>query len=99
MSTIEEVRAAEKKLQEILEAVKKAGAQDPDHLSAEFKKASDDYASLFNSPELRFVCEDVRSGVDEGQGRPGHEVVRDRSAWRPEGEDFEHGSAGTAGGR
>ena len=30
--------------------------------------------NLLNSPELRFVCEDVRSGVDERQNRPGHEV-------------------------
>jgi hypothetical protein len=30
--------------------------------------------SLLNSPELRFVCEAVRSGVDERQNRPGHEV-------------------------
>ena len=44
MSTIEEVRAAEKKLQEVLEAVKKAGEQDLNNLSAEFKKATDDYA-------------------------------------------------------
>lgn len=44
MSTIEEVRAAEKKVQEVLEALKKAGAQDPHHLSTELKKATDDYA-------------------------------------------------------
>jgi hypothetical protein len=29
--------------------------------------------SLLNSPEVRFVCEDVRSGVDEGQSHPGRE--------------------------
>jgi len=44
MSTIEEVRAAEKKVQEILEALKKAGAQDPNHLSNELRNATDDYA-------------------------------------------------------
>jgi hypothetical protein len=43
MSTIEEVRAAEKKLHEVLEALKKAGAQDPNDLSTELKKATDDY--------------------------------------------------------
>ena len=32
------------------------------------------FPSLLNSPRLRFVGEDVRSGVDEGQNRPGHEV-------------------------
>ena len=44
MSTIEEVRAAEKKLQEVLEALKQASAQDPNHLSTELRKATDDYA-------------------------------------------------------
>jgi hypothetical protein len=32
------------------------------------------HPSLLNSPELRFVRGDVRSGVDERQNRPGHEV-------------------------
>ncbi len=44
MSSIEEVRAAEKKVQEVLEALKKAGAQDPDRLSTELQNASDEYA-------------------------------------------------------
>jgi hypothetical protein len=44
VSTIEEVRAAEKKVQEVLEALKKAGAQDPNHLSDELKNATDEYA-------------------------------------------------------
>jgi hypothetical protein len=44
MSTIDEVRAAEKKLQEVLEALNKTGAQDPSHLSTELKKATDDHA-------------------------------------------------------
>jgi hypothetical protein len=44
MSTIEEVRAAEKKVQEVLEALKKASAQDPNHLGIELKNATDDYA-------------------------------------------------------
>ena len=44
MSTIEEVRAAEKKVKEVLESLKKAGAQDPNHLSTELRKATDDYA-------------------------------------------------------
>jgi hypothetical protein len=44
MSTIEEVRTAEKKVQEVLDALKKAGAQDPNHLSTELKNATDDYA-------------------------------------------------------
>jgi hypothetical protein len=44
MSTIEEVRAAEKKVQEILDALKKAGPQDPHHLRTELKNATDEYA-------------------------------------------------------
>jgi hypothetical protein len=44
MSTIEEVRAAEKKVQEILDALKKAGAQDPHYLRTELKNATDEYA-------------------------------------------------------
>jgi hypothetical protein len=44
MSTIEEVRAAEKKVQSILEALKKTKAQDPDHLSAALAKATDEYS-------------------------------------------------------
>ncbi len=44
MSTIEEVRAAEEKVKEVLEALKKAGAQDPNQLGTELKKATDDYA-------------------------------------------------------
>ena len=42
------------------------------YFHAQYRQAAP--ASLLNSPELRFVCEDVRSGVDEGQNRPGHEV-------------------------
>ena len=44
MSTIEEVRTAEKKVQEVLDALKKAGAQDPNNLSTDLKNATDDYA-------------------------------------------------------
>ena len=35
MSTIEDVRAAEKRVQLILEALRKAGAPDPSHLNEE----------------------------------------------------------------
>lgn len=44
MSTIEEVRATEKKLQELVNALRRASAQDPDNLSAQLKTASDEYA-------------------------------------------------------
>lgn len=44
MSTIEEVRAAEKRVQELLDALKKAGAEDPNNLASELKSATDEYA-------------------------------------------------------
>jgi len=44
MSTIEEVRATEKKVQEILDALKKADARDTNNLGAELKDATDHYA-------------------------------------------------------
>jgi len=44
MSTIEEVRAAETKVQKALDARRKAGALDPNHLSDELKNATDEYA-------------------------------------------------------
>jgi hypothetical protein len=43
MSAIADVRAAEKKVQDVLDALKKTGAQDPNHLSTELKNATDDY--------------------------------------------------------
>jgi len=44
MSTTEEVRAAEKRVRVVLDALRKAGALDPNHLSEELKKATDEYA-------------------------------------------------------
>jgi len=44
MSTIEEVRVAEKKLQEVLDALRKTDAQDPKDLATELRKVTDDYA-------------------------------------------------------
>ena len=44
MSTTEEVRAAEKRVRVVLDALRKAGALDPSHLSEELKKATDEYA-------------------------------------------------------
>jgi len=46
MSTIEEVRAAEKKVQKVVDALKEAGAQDPNNLRAELMNATDEYARL-----------------------------------------------------
>ena len=44
MSTIEEVRAAETSVQKVLDALKKADARDANDVSAELKKATDEYA-------------------------------------------------------
>jgi len=44
MSTIQDVRAAEKKLHEILDALKKIGANDPENLTQQLSSASDEYA-------------------------------------------------------
>jgi len=46
VSTIEEVRAAEKRVQRVVDALRKASAQDPNHLADELKKATDEYARL-----------------------------------------------------
>ena len=45
MPTIGKVRAAETKVQEVLEALKKADARDASDLSAELQKATDEYAT------------------------------------------------------
>lgn len=44
MSTIAEVRAAAKRVEKVLEALKRAGAQDPNHLSDELRNETDEYA-------------------------------------------------------
>ncbi|SPF34791.1 hypothetical protein SBA1_1340004 [Candidatus Sulfotelmatobacter kueseliae] len=44
MSTVEEIRSAERKVQNVLDALKRAGAQDPNNLRAELQKATDEYA-------------------------------------------------------
>ena len=46
MSTIEEVRAAEKRVQKVVDALRRADARDPNHLSDELKKATDEYSRL-----------------------------------------------------
>jgi hypothetical protein len=45
MSTIEEVRAAERKLQEVMDALKRADPRDQDCVGDELNKVSDEYAS------------------------------------------------------
>ena len=46
MSTIEEVRAAEKRVQRAVDALRKADALDVDHIGDELKKATDEYARV-----------------------------------------------------
>ena len=46
MSTIEEVRSAEKRVQRAVDALRKAPSQDPNHLADELKKATEEYARL-----------------------------------------------------
>ena len=43
-TTIEQVREAEKRVQEILQELKKTGAADPENLQQQLRKASDEYA-------------------------------------------------------
>jgi hypothetical protein len=44
MSTIQDVRAAEKKVNDILSALKRIGANDPENLAHELMSATDEYA-------------------------------------------------------
>ena len=44
MSTIEEVRVAEKRVKEVLDALKKTDAQEPNSLDIELRSATDEYA-------------------------------------------------------
>ncbi|HLV85800.1 MAG TPA: hypothetical protein VKV39_02415 [Candidatus Sulfotelmatobacter sp.] len=46
MSTIEEVRAAEKKVQQILDELRHAGALDPNHLNDQLRAATEEYAQV-----------------------------------------------------
>jgi hypothetical protein len=46
MSTIEEVRAAEAKVREVLDALRNANALDSNHLSEELRNATDEYARV-----------------------------------------------------
>ena len=49
MSTLEEVRTAEKKLRELMERLKNADATDADSLTAQLKQATDDYAKALRT--------------------------------------------------
>jgi len=56
MSTIEEVRSAEKKVQELVDALRQAGAQDPNDLTTQLKNASDEYARAVRELDSRANC-------------------------------------------
>jgi hypothetical protein len=51
MSTIQDVRAVEQKLQELVDALKNLGADDPQNLRQKLMNASDEYAKAVR--ELR----------------------------------------------
>jgi len=66
MTTIEEIRVAEKKVQRALDALKKAPANDPNHLADELQKATDEYARLIR--ELKVNLPGQRDGHLEKSG-------------------------------
>ena len=51
MSTIQDVRVAEQKVQELLDALRKLGANDPENIRQKLMNASDEYAKAVR--ELR----------------------------------------------
>jgi len=51
MSTIDEVRAAEKRVRELVDALRHAGALDPDRLNEKLKLAADEYAKTVRELE------------------------------------------------
>jgi hypothetical protein len=46
MSNMEDVRSAERRLEELLERLKKVGADDPNNLFGQLTKARDEYAKV-----------------------------------------------------
>lgn len=53
MSTIDEVRAADKKVQEVLRELKKTDLTSRDDLHEELTKATDEYVKAVSNLELR----------------------------------------------
>jgi hypothetical protein len=49
MSTLEEVRAVEKRMRELVERLKHADAADAEKLTAQLKQATDDYAKAIRA--------------------------------------------------
>lgn len=52
MSNMAEVRTAERKVQEILDALKKTGSVDPNHLNEQLAKATDEYARVVRELDI-----------------------------------------------
>ena len=51
MCTINEVRAAEEKMQTIMDGLKTSNTEDPNYLGTELKSASDEYARVVRELE------------------------------------------------
>jgi hypothetical protein len=60
MSTIEDVRAAEKKVQEVLVALKKTDVQEPNPLDAELRNATDEYVRAVRQLDSKCPLFDTR---------------------------------------
>ena len=54
MSTIEEVRAAEKEVKEVLEDLNRTDSRDPNCISGELNRATDDYARAVRELKWRY---------------------------------------------
>jgi hypothetical protein len=53
MSTMEDVRTADRRLEELLERLKKVGADDPDNLFGQLRKARDEYSKAVRELEVK----------------------------------------------
>ena len=53
MSNMEDVRSAERRLEELLDRLKRVGADDPNNLFGQLTKARDEYAKVVRELEVR----------------------------------------------
>lgn len=53
MSTMEDVRTADRRLEELLERLKRVGADDPDNLFGQLRQARDEYAKVIRELEVK----------------------------------------------
>ena len=75
MSTIQEVRAAKKRVQEVPDALKKASARDPNHLSAELTKATEEYARAVRGLDAVSIPSDAVIQKQAQYGRRHHSHI------------------------